>query len=167
MTRRYLLGLFAILAAGLDIAEPAELTARACLAFEGYAEARSEGDAGMRAVMGVAVERSRDPLQRWPRDVCAVVLQPHQFAGVLRWRSLPMPAPADRRAWARAWAIAGDVIDRRRVSLCDRATSFDRGGRARGLVPVCKRGAHTFYIEPPVTGSQRGEIYNAISARTK
>lgn len=51
-----------------------------CLAFVAWAEARSDGIAGMRAVIAVVLNRSRDAA--YPTHPCAVVGQPSAFEPV-------------------------------------------------------------------------------------
>ena len=76
-----------------------------------WAEARGEGDIGMRAVGHVVLNRAND--SRWPSAIEAVVTQPGQFSP---W------APSDPQhqamlsvgmsdpAFARAWTIAGEIL---------------------------------------------------------
>lgn len=45
-----------------------------------FGEARSEPPEGRLAVAYVAINRARDPGRRWPPNLAAVLLQPHQFS---------------------------------------------------------------------------------------
>lgn len=125
------------------------LADQGCYAATAYAEARNQGDVGMLAVMRTARNRANDPAHRWPRSVCAVVTQPRQFEGVEHWR-MPADKPMERAAWLRALVLARDegAAPAEMNGECRTATSFDRARKpAHGLQPVCKIGAHTFYVE--------------------
>ena len=75
------LALGGFLAAGPAAAKPDRLSPNArCLTLVGYAEAVSEGNAGMAAVMRVVHNRIRDG--RFPKSACGVAVHklPHQTA---------------------------------------------------------------------------------------
>lgn len=56
----------------------ASLSEEECLATAMYHEARGEGELGMKAVAYVIYNRTQNP--KWPKSVCGVVLQAHQFS---------------------------------------------------------------------------------------
>jgi spore germination cell wall hydrolase CwlJ-like protein len=53
-----------------------------CLAFIAWAEARSEGVRGMKAVVAVVLNRANDP--RYPEHPCSVIGQPGAFEPMMR-----------------------------------------------------------------------------------
>ena len=119
------IGPWAILLLAVLFAWPAIATTsereRRCLAMIAYAEAGSEGQAGMLAVMKVVHNRIADP--RFADDACAVALEPGQFQpvgeqpalrralGAPEGRSLAEAVGATSRAarlrLVQAWRLAG------------------------------------------------------------
>lgn len=160
MTLAKLLGLLAILAAGVDFdvyeasMPPERDYGRTCLALVGFSEARNQGDVGMAAVMQVVINRATDPRARWPRALCDVAMQPGQFVGVDTWPTPRHPERIDAQAWARALNVADRVIAGTALvpADCMSATSFDQDAAARAGV-VCRLGAHTFYATPPIVAA--------------
>lgn len=131
--------------ATVDRSSPIE-SPRDCMALAAFTEARSEGAAGMAAVIAVIRNRAADA--RYPADACAIVRQAGQFIGLGDWT----PARAERvnpLAWASALALAdvaesgADLVPPR----CRGATSFNRAIGSRGLSARCRIGSHTFYTE--------------------
>lgn len=147
---RNVIGVMAILAAGLDFADGpmAQIEQdRECLALAAFAEARNQGDAGMAAVIRVVINRATDSLHRWPRSVCGVVHEPRQFIGVEKWGYPRRAELSDAISWRRSLALADAMIAGTGPALgdCAYATSFDKGGgQSEGLAPVCRLGAHIF-----------------------
>lgn len=150
---KLILALLAFLAAGFalgpdDTQRQAAEQERQCLALVGFAEARSDGDAAMSAVMQVAINRANDPAARWPRNVCAVVMQPAQFLAIRSVR----PSAQEYATWRRAL----DLADMTRAGsaqvpgACVNATSFHQAASVPGLVPVCRLASHTFFVEPRI-----------------
>lgn len=80
---------------------------RFCLAKNIYHEARGEQEIGQYAVAQVTINRVHS--DRWPNDICHVVMQPYQFSWT-RNQELKWTHPNDS-AWIRAQQIAADVID--------------------------------------------------------
>ncbi len=81
-----------------------------CLALALYWEARTEGEAGMRAVGSVVLNRVAHP--DFPDSVCAVIEQggehpPCQFSWWCDGRS---NRPTEAGAWARALALARQML---------------------------------------------------------
>jgi spore germination cell wall hydrolase CwlJ-like protein len=156
-----LLGLLAILAAGVDFdvytttMPPERDYGRTCLALVGFSEARDQDDAGMSATMQVVVNRAADPAGRWPRTLCDVVLQPHQFIGVDRWPIPRHPERIDAANWQRALELADQVIAGIAPVpfACLTAIGFDQTAPRDGAGVVCRLGAHTFYAAPPAVAA--------------
>lgn len=119
---------------------------RTCLALVGFSEARSEGDAGMAAVMQVVLNRSTDPKHRWPEMICDVAMQSGQFQALDNWPTPRHPELIDPAAWERAQALANDVIEHTAPvpKECATATSFNQSIFAIGS--VCKINKHAFFV---------------------
>ncbi|MBZ0222499.1 MAG: cell wall hydrolase [Dokdonella sp.] len=77
-----------------------------CLASTVYLEARSESQIGQMAVAEVALRRRESG--RWGSTVCDVVRSPGQFALSTTDAEFVLRNP---EAWAKAWEVAGRVID--------------------------------------------------------
>jgi hypothetical protein len=91
-----LMGVIGTLAAVPALAKTKNLgPASRCLALVGYAEAVSEGNAGMAAVMRVVHNRIRDG--RFPTHACAVVRQPGQFQAIEESRRIKTALKAPQR----------------------------------------------------------------------
>lgn len=73
-----------------------------CLARTVYGESRNQPFNGQVAVAAVVVSRSLNP--KWPKDLCAVVRQPKQFAGY--WATKNPPTGNRSAAWESAFAAA-------------------------------------------------------------
>lgn len=82
-----------------------------CLALNIYFEARSESDAGRRAVGHVVMNRVVDP--RFPGWVCEVVRQggewPRNRCQFSWWCDGRSDKPLDRASWTRSWEAAYQV----------------------------------------------------------
>ena len=106
--------------------DPQEFTEVMYAAKTIWAEARGEGDEGMRLVCWVIRNRRDDARQRWPRSVHQVVTQQHRLpGGRVVWQFAvwqpgdpnrekmldPMgQPPLDRRAWLQAVQVAWEVL---------------------------------------------------------
>lgn len=92
---------------GLDIESEIQ-----CLALNIYFEARSESDAGKRAVGHVVMNRVADP--RFPGWVCEVVRQggesPRNHCQFSWWCDGRSDEPRDRGSWIRSWEAAYRVF---------------------------------------------------------
>ena len=121
-----------------------------CLAAAIYHEARSESEAGQRAVAQVIMNRVRHPA--YPKTVCDVVLQGAwrttgcQFTFTCDGSLARRPQAA---AWERALRIAADALEGRNPSLVGDATHYHttaiRPYWAPSLTRVATIGAHIFY----------------------
>lgn len=148
-----------------------------CLAFIAWAEARSDGIEGMRAVIVVVLNRARDPA--FLDHPCATIGQPGAFEpmigrehlptveALLQGRLPPFPRPAsvvDRRALELARLLAFRMAHAAELKdpTCG-ATHFlapqrlARRGQAlpawtRRLERTARIGSHHFYRRPPERG---------------
>lgn len=137
-----------------------------CLAAAVYYEARSEPEAGQRAVAQVVLNRVQHP--RYPKSVCGVVLQGFtrgigcQFTFICDGSAARPPRGP---AWERAVAIASDALSGRGVPELGNATHYHSlsvsPAWAREMVQVAQLGAHAFYAtrgaRPPVPRTRRRE----------
>jgi spore germination cell wall hydrolase CwlJ-like protein len=131
---------------------------RGCLAAAIYHEARSESEAGQRAVAQVIMNRLRHP--NYPKTVCDVVLQGAwrttgcQFTFTCDGSLARRPQPI---AWDRAVRIAGDALDGRNPSPVGDATHYHttaiRPYWAPSLNKVATIGAHVFYTSGRLRGA--------------
>jgi spore germination cell wall hydrolase CwlJ-like protein len=122
----------------------------------GFSEARDQDDAGLAMTMQTVINRATDPLARWPRTLCGVVLQPGQYLGVDTWPVPRHPDRIDAASWERALIMADHVIagDAPIPDACAHATGFDQAPIARDDIRfACHLGAHTFYVEPPLSAA--------------
>jgi spore germination cell wall hydrolase CwlJ-like protein len=139
-----------------------------CLAQAVYYEARSEGEAGERAVAQVVLNRVRHPA--WPNSVCGVVYQGPlragggcQFTftcdGSLRY------APAGS-GWDEARRIAAEALGGRIYAPVGLATHYHTNAVfpawAPQLVKTNVIGAHIFYRLPGLAGAP-GAFDNAYA----
>jgi N-acetylmuramoyl-L-alanine amidase len=118
---------------------------RTCLALAAYSEARSDGDAGMLAVMRVVLNRATDHMGRFPVTICDVVEQPGQFAGVFGW---PMPRlPHEKAVYERALALTDDALAGTGLPAgCSHALYFHKTDATTSpLAGGCMIGKHIFY----------------------
>jgi spore germination cell wall hydrolase CwlJ-like protein len=76
-----------------------------CLAKAVYHEARGEVLAGQYAVAKTVVNRAVS--SQFPKTICGVVYQPHQFTGIQRLRV------KDKQSYAKALDIAYNVLNMR------------------------------------------------------
>ena len=144
-----------------------------CLAVIAWAEARSDGVAGMHGVVAVVLNRTRDPA--YSKDPCHVISQKAAFEtiGQLEYRAItirlrqdnliPFPRPksaADRAALQTARLLVWNLALRRELAdPTDGATHFLAPAviAARGqqlpmwaglLEPTVRIGGHQFYRNP-------------------
>jgi spore germination cell wall hydrolase CwlJ-like protein len=139
-----------------------------CLAQAIYYEARSESEAGRRAVAQVVLNRVRNPA--WPASVCGVVYQgPLRVGGGCQFTftcdgSL-MSAPTGE-AWAEARRIAGEALAGHTFEPVGLSTHYHANyvfpSWAPRLVAVTQIGAHDFYRIPGALG-QAGAFTRAYS----
>jgi len=130
-----------------------------CLAQAVYYEARSEGEAGERAVAQVVLNRVRHPA--WPNSVCGVVYQGPMRAGggcqftftcdgSLRY------APGGPE-WDRARRIAAEALGGRTYDPVGLATHYHTNAVFPAWAPRLTKinviGAHIFYRLPGLAGA--------------
>lgn len=108
---------------GLKFHDPRISVNTMCKAAAVFGEARGEPVAGQRLVVRVIDNRVASP--RWPNTACAVVFQPHQFAGIRYLQHGRMPYEINPAAWRMALSIASHS---RRVRGCEGVTYFIRAG---------------------------------------
>ncbi len=143
-----------------------------------WAEARSQGQAGMEAVASVICNRAANP-RWWGRDLLGVLVGPWQFSCLLpesaggqlaRIHAVTMADALFRQAVGiTASALAGTLVDRTANSdhyanmhLCSPAW-------ARGKTPATVIGAHSFYrieLRPPSGAKPLPPIQQQLHAGT-
>lgn len=149
-----------VLAQGAPVSDEVRVHAsRGCLAAAIYHEARSEPEAGQRAVAQVIMNRLRHPA--YPKTVCDVVLQGAwrttgcQFTFTCDGSLARRPEPV---AWQRAVAIADDALAGRNTSPVGNATHYHttaiRPYWAPSLTRVATIGAHVFYASGRLRGAR-------------
>jgi hypothetical protein len=132
-----------------------------CLSQAIYYEARSESEAGQRAVAQVVLNRVRNP--GWPNSVCGVVYQgPMRVGGGCQFTftcdgSL-MSAPGGI-GWAQARRIAGEALAGRVFTPVGLSTHYHAQyvspSWAPRLIPTAVIGLHDFYQMPGSAGQAR------------
>ncbi len=139
----------------------AQMRALDCLAQAIYYEARSESEAGQRAVAQVVLNRVRHPA--WPNSVCGVVYQgPMRAGGGCQFTftcdgSLRFAPRGDD--WVRARRLASEALGGYVYAPVGLATFYHANyvmpAWAPRLLKTAVIGAHLFY-RLPGTGGQRG-----------
>ena len=127
-----------------------------CLAFIGWAEARSDGIEGMRAVVIAVLNRARDPA--FPEHPCATVGQPGAFEPMSK-SEYRHTAEALRQGRLPPFPRPASVIDQRSLELA-RLLTFRVAQTAKFRDPT---GGATHFLAPRVL-AQRGQ---AIPAWTR
>lgn len=126
--------------------EPERDYGRTCLALVMFAEARSDGIAGMREVGRVVLRRVVDPQERFATDICGVAMDPDQFVAFRVWKPPRRPEYMDRQAWNAAQAIADELLrdgaNGTDTGPCIGALYFNQTQRGSAL---CRVGVHYFY----------------------
>lgn len=153
----------AILASATPIAQ---MRALDCLAQAVYYEARSESEAGQRAVAQVVLNRVRHPA--WPNSVCGVVYQgPMRAGGGCQFTftcdgSLRFAPRGDD--WVRARRLASEALSGFVYKPVGLATFYHANyvmpGWAPRLLKTAVIGAHLFYRLP---GAGRGAFSSAYA----
>ena len=130
-----------------------------CLTTAVYYEARGEGQAGMKAVAQVVLNRVRHPA--FPKSVCGVI---YQGAGSGRGCQFSfacdgsMRRRKDSALWERARDIAADAVDGEVMETVGSSTFFHATRLSpnwRGLTRVATVGRHVFYKHNGARGSAR------------
>ena len=81
-----------------------------CLSLALYHEARGENHQGQLMVAAVIVNRVVS--DRFPDDMCEVVMQPRQFSFVRKGK---IPTPKDAKAWKAAHSLAERILTDTRI----------------------------------------------------
>ena len=132
------------------------LRALDCLAEAVYYEARSESEAGQRAVAQVVVNRVRHPA--WPNSVCGVVYQgPLRAGGGCQFTFTcdgSLAVQPQGIAWARARAIAAEALAGQTYAPVGLSTHYHTNAVSPTWAPrlamTAVIGAHIFYRLPGV-----------------
>ena len=128
-----------------------------CLTTAVYYEARGEGQAGMKAVAQVVLNRVRHPA--FPKSICGVI---YQGAGKGRGCQFSfacdgsMRKRKDMALWERSREIAARALDGETMNTVGTATFFHATRLSpnwRGLVRVATVGRHVFYRHGGARGS--------------
>ena len=86
------------------------MIAEMCLALALYHEARGEPRQGQMMVAAVIVNRVVS--DRFPDDMCEVIMQPRQFSFVRKGK---IPKPKDDKAWKVSHRLASQVLTDTRI----------------------------------------------------
>ena len=109
-----------------------------CLAKAVYHEARGEPREGQLAIAKTVLNRVSDP--KFPKSVCKVVYQPHQFTNIRRL------VIKDTKAWDNALAIAHTVTNMEgKYSFKAKYFHSNRVSPGWKKKPVARIGNHIFY----------------------
>ena len=145
-------------------------SSQGCLAAAIYHEARSETDAGQRAVAQVIMNRLRHPA--YPKTVCDVVLQ-----GIMRTTGCQFSFTCDGSlartlhptAWQKAQEIAGDALAGRNPTSVGDATHYHttaiRPYWALSLKRIATLGSHIFYSDGRLARGTRAAAAPAAYAQ--
>jgi spore germination cell wall hydrolase CwlJ-like protein len=115
------------------------------LALNMYHEARGEGEAGMRMVGEVTINRTAS--SKYPDTICGVVYQKNQFSWVSTKKD---KTPKEKESWEMALKIAKELLDDDVNSYPHLATHFvnlnvAKPSWTKKFDKVKKIGDHTFY----------------------
>jgi spore germination cell wall hydrolase CwlJ-like protein len=124
-----------------------------CLTLNIFHEARSESEAGQRAVASVTLNRVAS--KHYPNNICDVVYQRNwdkirkRYVGQFSWTEFDEPPKLKSKAWYRAWKIAEKAYkekDKRQL----KGALFYHAKRikpswARKKKPIAIIGSHIFY----------------------
>lgn len=124
-----------------------------CLALNIFHEARSESNAGQRAVASVTLNRVAS--KRYPNSVCEVVYQKRwdrirkRYVGQFSWTEFDQPPKLKSKAWHRAWKIAQMAYKERHKIQLKGAIFYHakhiKPSWARKKKPIARIGKHIFY----------------------
>ena len=120
------------------------MIAEMCLALALYHEARGEPRQGQMMVAAVIVNRVVS--DRFPNDMCEVIMQPRQFSFVRKGK---IPKPKDDKAWKVSHRLASQVLTDTRIlppTVADHyhTTKVNPAWR-KDLNRVVRVGSHVFY----------------------
>ena len=109
------------------------LIAATCLALAIYFEARGESDHGQRMVARVIVNRMQS--DKFPSDMCDVIMQPRQFSFIKKGK---IPKAKDKRAWGKAQTLSAEILRDTSLLPYSRADHY----HATYVNPVWRKGLH-------------------------
>jgi spore germination cell wall hydrolase CwlJ-like protein len=128
-------------------------TALLCLTLNVYHEARDQPIAGQYAVAAVTMNRAADD----PKQVCDVVMQPHQFSwtdkllqrDAVGWKLRKAGVPKDDFAWAMASRVAFNTLNGHKIDATHGATYYHtkevRPAWRKQFIHAVTIGDHVFY----------------------
>ncbi len=124
-----------------------------CLALNIFHEARSESNAGQRAVASVTLNRVAS--KRYPNNICDVVYEKRwdrirkRYVGQFSWTEFDRPPKLKSKAWYRAWKIAEAAYKEKDKQLLNGAifyhAKYIKPSWARKKKPIAQIGSHIFY----------------------
>lgn len=124
-----------------------------CLALNIFHEARSESEAGQRAVASVTLNRVAS--KRYPNNICDVVYQKSwdkirkRYVGQFSWTEFDEPPKLKSKAWYRAWKIAKLAYREKDKKQLKGAVFYHakyiKPSWARKKKPIARIGRHIFY----------------------
>jgi hypothetical protein len=150
------LGLIPDLARAGDRLSPASR----CLAMVGYAEAVSEGQQGMAAVMRVVHNRTRD--RRFPNHACKVVGQDGQFQAIEESRKLKWSTRRPQKT-SLEWALGANTAYERKMLALARRLAIDPRV-ARGRDPT---GGALYFVNPDMMDPSRCPWFAKLKRTTQ
>jgi spore germination cell wall hydrolase CwlJ-like protein len=120
------------------------LIASTCLALAIYFEARGESVHGQRMISRVIVNRMQS--DKFPNDMCDVIMQPRQFSFIKKGK---IPKPRDKRAWVKAQALAVEILKDTRLLPYSKAdhyhATYVQPFWRNDLYKITQVGQHIFY----------------------
>jgi hypothetical protein len=131
-----------------------------CLAMVGYAEAVSEGQQGMAAVMRVVHNRTRDP--RFPNHACKVVGQNGQFQAIEESRKLKWSTRRPQKT-SLEWALSANTAYERKMLALARRLAIDPRV-ARGRDPT---GGALYFVNPDMMDPSRCQWFAKLKRTTR
>ncbi|MCK5724696.1 MAG: cell wall hydrolase [Gammaproteobacteria bacterium] len=124
-----------------------------CLTLNIFHEARSESEAGQRAVASVTLNRVAS--KHYPDTICDVVYEKRwdkirkRYVGQFSWTEFDEPPKLKSKAWYRAWAVAESTYKDKDKTLLKGAlfyhAKYIKPSWARKKKPIAKIGMHIFY----------------------
>ena len=124
-----------------------------CLTLNIFHEARSESEAGQRAVASVTLNRVAS--KRYPNSICDVVYQKRwdkirkRYVGQFSWTEFDKPPKLKSKAWFRAWKIAKEAYKEKNKKQLKGAIFYHtkniKPSWARKKKPIARIGRHIFY----------------------
>ncbi|MCW8899974.1 MAG: cell wall hydrolase [Gammaproteobacteria bacterium] len=124
-----------------------------CLALNVFHEARSESNAGQRAVASVTLNRVDS--KRYPDNICDVVYEKNwdiirkRYVGQFSWTEFDEPPKLKSKAWLRAWKIAETSYNEKSRHRLNGAMFYHakhiKPSWARKKKPIALIGRHIFY----------------------